>query len=350
MALNQLPYSNVHELNLDWILKKLQDFETELAEIEDYGEDISNLQSAVSTLETNLSNLKSSVTSSLTALNSRCTDLEDMDDTLQTSIDSLYASVESSISDITDQYDAINAALTALRSYNDSSNLVTLNSAKAYTNEKIAALLSYFEDPGTVYVTNPWTAEIQTIQDFVNYLYSLLNFAGLSAEEFDALGLTATEFDSLGLTAQQFDMYGKWAMFFSHAYVTSSELTEILANYATQNDISDMATTEDLEDYATLTDVKVIDPTTGINGDVQTALINLAALMQNNLTATQFDDMELTATEFDSLEITAFAFDFYGYITFINAGSIDAVTGITANQWANIVVNSSGQLFTTVSS
>ena len=38
------PYTNVHELNLDWILSKLQEFENRLEAIEDYGEEITEIQ------------------------------------------------------------------------------------------------------------------------------------------------------------------------------------------------------------------------------------------------------------------------------------------------------------------
>ena len=348
MALNQIPYTNVHELNIDWMLEQLKDFDRRLSEIEDYGDEIAALQSAVRSLETALQQLKTTTQNSLLRLNERCTALEDNDDLLQRSIDLLYQSVAQDISDIVSQFDAINASLRVLRAYNDTSNTVILSEAKAYTRKKVQELLEYFLEPKMIYVTNPWTNEIVTIQEFINYLYDLLHYAGLTCFEFEALNLTCQAFDDLGLTAEEFDNYGRWAMFFRNAYVTRAEVQEMLEDYATLEDIEDMATKEDLEHYATLNDIRVIDPCTGILGDMQTALISLAALHQNNVTVDQFEAMELDCTTFDSLDLTAFVFDFHGLITFINLNYIAATTGITAEQWAAIVVGQSGQLFTTV--
>lgn len=349
MALNQIPYTNVHELNLDWILQKLQEFEARLEAIEDYGDEIAELQTQVANLKTALNALKSTVNASLTALNARCTALEDEDDKLKASIEALYTSVNAQIASITAQFDAINTALRALRTYNDTSNTVILNEAKAYTQEKVRELLEYFSDPHSIYVTNPWTNSICTIQEFIDYLYNLLHFAGMTCDEFDALGLTCAEFDAIGLTCEEFDNYGRWAIFFRKAYVTTPELMQILENYAKLADIADMATIEMLEHYATLNDIKVVNPVTGVYGSIQDAILSLAALHQNGLTCTQFDSMDLTATELDAIEFTAFNFDFFGLYTFLSAGTLAGVTtGITATQWANIVVGEGGQLFTTV--
>lgn len=348
MSLNQIPYTNVHELNLDWILAKLQDFESRLEEIEDYGDDIATLKSAVSTLETALTTLKGTTTSSLATLNARCTALENEDDKIHLSINALYSSVADDIADITNQFDAINSSITALRAYNDSSNTVVLTESKAYTLEKVKELLEYFSDPKSIYVTNPWTNSIVTIQEFIDYLYDLLHFAGLTASEFDALGLTVDDFDSLGISAEEFDNYGKWVLFFKAGYVTATELETMLSAYAKKSDLTDMATKTDLEHYATLNDVKVVNPVTGILGSIQTAINSLASLHQNGVTVDLFDSLELTASEFDALEMTAYNFDFNGLIMLYQLGIIPTpMTGITAEQWQNIVVADSGALYTT---
>lgn len=349
MALNQIPYTNVHELNLDWIIAKIKEFETRLDAIEDYGDDISELRTAIANLRSSLETLKSTVNASLTALNVRCTALEDKTDSLQTAINTLYSDMETRINAIETQFSAINASILALRVYNDTSNTLILNQSKEYTRQKVAELLDLFSEPKDIYLVNPWTNQIVNVQEFANYLYDLLHFSGITCAEFDAMGLTAAEFDSLGITCEEFDNWGKWAFFFYKAYVTESSLMEILENYATLNDIAGLATKTELEHYATLNDIKVIDPTTGLLGSLQTAILSLAALHLNGVTATQFDSSDLTASEFDALNLTAFEFDFYGLIKFINDSIISgALVGITAAQWQNIVVSESGQLFTLI--
>lgn len=345
MALNQIPYTNVHELNLDWILKKIKEFEERLEAIEDYGDDIAELRANLQTLETSVKTLKSSVNASLTALNIRCTSLENEDVKIHAAIDGLYASVESDINAITTQFNAINASLMSLRVYNDTSNAVILSESKRYTQERIAELLEWFKDPKLIYVTNPWNGQIVTIQEFIDYLYNLLHFAGMTVSEFDSLGLTAAEFDAIGLTAEEFDNYGRWAIFFRKAYVTTPELMLILENYAKLADISNMATLEDLEHYATLNDVKVINPVTGLHGSIQNALLSLASLHQFGVTASEFDGMELTASAFDTLNITAFEFDFVGMSFFASAGSITVLSGLTASQWNDLYIGTGGQIY-----
>lgn len=345
MALNQIPYTNVHELNLDWMLAKVKELESRIEEIEDYGEDIAELQTAVTNLRTSLENLKTSMSASITALNARCNGLEDEQNAIKVSIRQLYIDVAEHIADIESQFNAINAALRSLRVYNDSSNTVILNQSKEYTREKVRELLEYFSDPQSIYVTNPWTNQIVTIQEMIDYLYGILHFAGLTASEFDALGFTCDSFDALGLTCEEFDNWGKWALFFRGEYITASQLNAILTDYATQADIADMVTREQLENYATLNDIKVINPCTGLLGSVQSALLSLASLHQFGLTCTEFDGMELTASEFDALNISCFEFDFIGMTFFASAGAITVLSGLTASQWNDLYIGAGGQIY-----
>ena len=72
MALNQIPYTNVHTLNLDWILKELKKFESELDEFVDYGRRINELESEISSITGTISSIKRTITE----INGRCNDLE----------------------------------------------------------------------------------------------------------------------------------------------------------------------------------------------------------------------------------------------------------------------------------
>lgn len=344
MALTQIPYTNVHELNLDCILAKLQEFEHRLELIENYDDQISDLYSKVQELKSAVLTLKNSYT----ALNARCTKLEDDLDHTNESMQLIYSELLFKIQEALNKYNALDSSISALRVYNDTSNAVILQEAKKYTRDRIAALLDWLTDPEQVYVYNPWTGSMVTIQQFIDYLYNLLHYAGLTASEFDALGLTAANFDALGMTAEEFDNYGKWAIFFHNAYVTNSDLEQILEQYAKISDLEPLATKDELEHYATLNDIKVLDPTTGILGPVQTTINHLADLHRNGLTVSQFDGAELTCSEFDALEISAYEFDFGGLIRFINESIISVVTGITADQYQNIVVGAGGQLFTII--
>lgn len=344
MALNQIPYTNLHELNLDWILAKLQEFEHRLELIENYDDQIADLYSQVRDLKSSVLSIKNSIR----ALNARCTTLEDDLDRTNASMQLIYSELLFKIQEALNKYNALDSSISALRVYNDTSNALILQEAKQYTRDRIAALLYWLTDPEQVYVYNPWTGSMVTIQQFIDYLYDLLHYAGLTAAEFDALGLTAAEFDALGMTAEEFDNYGKWALFFHNAYVTNSDLEQILEQYAKLSDLEPLATKEELEHYATLNDIKVLDPTTGILGTAQTAIDHLADLHRNGLTVSQFDGAELSCSEFDALEMSAYEFDFGSLIRFINESIISVTLGITAEQYQNIVVGTGGQLFTII--
>ena len=55
------PYTDFHDLNLDWILKQIKEFREELAEIEDYGERITQLEVETDKLERDLTTLDNSL-------------------------------------------------------------------------------------------------------------------------------------------------------------------------------------------------------------------------------------------------------------------------------------------------
>lgn len=344
MALNQIPYTNVHELNLNWILSKLQEFENRLEDIEDYGDEITDLYSKIEELKSAVLRLKNSYT----ALNVRCTKLEDDLDHTNLSMHQIYSNITAEIANIVNLYDALNGAIEGLRAYNDTSNEVVLQKAKQYTRDRIADLLNWLEDPAQVYVFNPWTGQMETIQQLINYLYDLLHFAGLTAADFDAMGLTAADFDALGLTAEEFDNYGRWEIFFNRNYVTSESLEEILTEYAKLSDLTDYAKLTDLSDFVNQDKIKIFDPTNGILGSIQNAIDHLADLHRSGLTCTQFDNADLTCSEFEALDLTAFDFDFIGLLRFIASSIISISTGITAEQYQNILVGAGGQLYTII--
>ena len=56
--IEKLPYTNIHNLNLDWILQEIQNFRKELEEMEDYGDRITALEQYTTKLENDLTAFK----------------------------------------------------------------------------------------------------------------------------------------------------------------------------------------------------------------------------------------------------------------------------------------------------
>lgn len=66
-------------------------------------------------------------------------------------------------------------------------------------------------------------------------------------------------------------------------------------------------------DHFDIGKIKIYDPTTGLEEDIQTVIDNIYDQTRTEaITAGEFDNLELTATEFDGKELTAFNFDRYG--------------------------------------
>ena len=344
MALNQIPYTNVHELNLDWVLKKLQDFQTELAAIEDYNPRIVELESAVVSIRTSLNRINSS----LTALNQRCTKLEDDLDDAKAAIQRLYQDVAQDIAAIQREVDSIRVQYTTLVAYVNSQDRIVLDKANAYTLEKVKELLDYFTEPELIFVVNPFTNEIQTIQQFIDDLAGYLRYGALTAEEYDSLQLTAEDYDAMQIKALEFDMFGKYAIAFLHkAFVTVDQISDTLSNYATKDDLENKADKSALALYALLKDIKVVNPVTGIVGSMQSAIDSLADFHRNGLTAQEFDDCELTASQFDNLLMTAFNYDYNSKILLAKAGIITIMTGVSAADYDSLWKDATGRVYVT---
>ncbi len=344
MALNQIPYTNVHELNLDWIIKKLQDFETELHAIEDYNPRITELESAVVSIRTSLNRINSS----LTALNQRCTKLEDDLDDAKAAIQRLYQDVAQDIAAIQREVDSIRVQYTTLVSYINIQDSKVLDASKAYTLKKVKELLDYFTEPELIFVVNPFTNEVQTIQQFINDLAGYLRYGALTAEEYDALVLTAEQYDDMHIKALEFDMFGKYAIAFLHrAFVTVDQLSDTLSEYATKDDLESKADKSALALYALLKDIKVVNPVTGIVGTMQSAIDSLADFHRNGITAQEFDDCELTASQFDNLLMTAFNYDFNSKILLAKAGIITIMTGLSAADYDSLWKDATGRVYVT---
>lgn len=79
---NLFPYTNFHDLNLDWILNKIKEFEEEIKNIsvpEDLLNDVSNLKTTVNSLQnsvTELTNLLVITNENVTYLNNNFNALE----------------------------------------------------------------------------------------------------------------------------------------------------------------------------------------------------------------------------------------------------------------------------------
>ena len=185
--INQFPYADFHELNLDWLIKETKNLRTtmdwlteEFAKIEILTEEQieAMIQAAIASNNIEIYNY-------LTALKAQIT--------------SEYQSyVTNQINQLTTYIDNQDVYYNGLAEGYASS---ALTNANAYTDAKI---LNY------TMMVNPITGEYQDVRlvvdDIVTYFHTE---DALTAGEYDALELTASAYDAYELTAYDYDFNGK---------------------------------------------------------------------------------------------------------------------------------------------
>lgn len=134
-----------------------------------------------------------------------------------------------------------------------------------------------FPDIMDIVVYNPLKGMYTSIQVAINDLYSVACVYGLTAAQFDGLNMTAQEFDDTNISASDFDQY-------------SYELLHYPDERYYMN-----------------------DPFTGEITLIKNVVYKLAELHQDedSYNATEFDNLDLDADAFDATDITAFNFDWY---------------------------------------
>ena len=143
-----------------------------------------------------------------------------------------------------------------------------------YVENRLQQFIDDLPEILTVQVYNPYRGEVTDIQTAINDIYSVACIWGLTAEQYDSLGLTASEYDSLGLTAQEYDTLGYKLLYKDP-------------------------------------DLYMLSPFDGQYVHIQTVIMDLAHLHMGGVTAQYYDDLELTAEEYDSKELTAFQYDWF---------------------------------------
>lgn len=173
---DKFPYTNFQELNLDWILTKVREIQTDIDEINAWKETIS------AQINSQISDLINQVN---TEFNQLKTDIEKEFSDYRTETDAKFASLT----------DAVNARLTAF-------------------DGRIADIESKLHDiennlPILVHVTNPFTGMSDSIQNVINALADTQRGDALTASAYDALAKTASGYDAYKITAVNYDFNGK---------------------------------------------------------------------------------------------------------------------------------------------
>lgn len=185
--INQFPYTDFHELNLDWIINKMKELETttayiveEFSKIEVLTEDY--IQSMIDrAIETN--NLE--IARQLIELKA----------------------------EITTEYKGyVMAQINALTTYIDNQDVYYDQLAQGYANTALADAKDYIDAEVLDYtmMINPITGTYEDVRNVVTDIVTYFHTENsLTAGEYDALDLTAGAYDAYNLTAYDYDFNGK---------------------------------------------------------------------------------------------------------------------------------------------
>lgn len=171
---NNFPYTNYHEMNLQFILDKIK-------KVEDLQQTVNELAGKYNDMYNKVNDLSALYDGFAEEIRAEMTDFE------------------------TAGVAYINAALFDMENQ--------MNAAFADQNARISAVESRMDVlertvANAYYMDSPFTGETVPMQQVIYELASLHMTEGLTAAEYDAADLTAAAYDALDLTAYAYDWHG----------------------------------------------------------------------------------------------------------------------------------------------
>ena len=298
---NKYPYTDFHELNLDWLLTNYQAIIDEINTIVswvnnhqiEYEEAIARLthvENEIDTFEAQITAAFEQLQADLEAdFAQQKADMEKALNDMKAEVDATVEKLEQDVAfaiasfenrfieletevknELAETKAEVARAIMELQSILEANNQFIFQ----YVENRLQKFIDDLPEILTVQVYNPYRGEVTDIQTAINDIYSVACIWGLTATQYDSLGLTASEYDALGLTAAEYDTLGYKLLYKDP-------------------------------------DLYMLSPFTGEYEHVQSVIMDLAHLHMGGVTAEYYDGLELTATEYDEKELTAFQYDWF---------------------------------------
>lgn len=299
---HKYPYTNFHELNLDWILDKINEFDSKLKSWSETVEELESHLAEIDSFESRLEAIESSI-SDLNEIRTHLTNLDSEIDATNERINDLVT--EFSLIDI--KFDEVNRHINNLKDYVDNRDetLILDYNHKLYELEiKLRVAFKMLEDEIDLLLQiinqidtsafNPWPRIIgkESIQKNINYVYEDLADNIPLAMEYQELGLTASEYAAFGLTAREYALRGRKHLHMDFVY----------------------------------------SPVYGFKQNISNVLTSIVNFICGTFSATEYAALDLTADEYAALDLTS-----EQYFSFNTNG-----TGLTASDYAALSKLNSG--------
>lgn len=292
MFFNTYPYTDFHELNLDWLLSTYQKIVDDIKTIQEWVEqheiDYEDAMRRLTIVESELNTFEDRIREQFRILSDDIQrQLEEQQRQVEALMTETRAEIQRMLVQFENEFRQIEAELLntvaemraeVMRLVMQIQNILDANNQfmMDWVERRLQEFINSLPEILTVEVYNPYRGIVTDIQIAINDIYSLACIWGLTAAQYDSLGLTASEYDGLELTATQYDTLGYRILYKDPAY-------------------------------------HMLDPFTGDYVPVQTVIYELAGLHRNALTAEEYDLLELDADTYDAKELTAYDYDWNGY-------------------------------------
>ena len=192
--LNQFPYSDFHELNIDWVLKQIRANREEIALLKEEFDKIEVMTEA---------QINEMISHAISTNNIQ----------LYNDMNILKATITKEYTDyVTARVNQLNNSISQLKVYVDLQDSYYDELAQGYATTALTEAKDYTDNTVLNYtmMINPITGVYEdvrnVVEDIVEYFHTE---NALTAGEYDALDLTAEGYDSYELTAYDYDFNGK---------------------------------------------------------------------------------------------------------------------------------------------